>query len=153
MKKLILFFMLPFVFTGCASSKDYYPLNSVWNYSFDSTQYTLKYIGYNTDYISIEVTIENLDSDEKYPLYFWKNNDYFSYVKLDNTKYDIVRYGRYYGEIEYTENKFVLNCYLSDKGKKKNLDKIKLTMSNPVNTLLPIPGKMFELHCIRIDLK
>lgn len=155
MKKLVLFLIMLFTLTGCASSKDFYSLNTVWNYSLDSTQYTLEYKSLTQDFISIEVTIENLVDGKNYPLYFSSKNECFSYVEVDNTKYDIVRYGKYYGEIEYTENKFVLNCYLSAKGKKKKLDRIKVTMDDAISTLYPNrnPNRMFELHYIRIDLK
>lgn len=156
MKKIVLFLIMLFTFTGCTSSKDFYPINNVWNYSLDSVQYTLEYKSQTQDYISIEITIENIDDGKNYPLYFSSKNEYFSHIELDNTKYDIVRYGRYYGEIEYTENKLVLNCYLSAKGKKKRLDKIKITMDDSygnMSVMLFNPDKVFKLHYIRIDLK
>lgn len=149
MKKIILLLILILGISSC-SSKKYYTLDHLWHCSIDNTSYDISYEASNDEKISFAVKVDSIEN-EHIPLYF-KANEYISCVEYDGKKYDEIQYERYYGELPYSNNEFIIHCYLSEKGKETNYKYISLNMEKSINSLI-ISNKMERIHYIEINFK
>ncbi|MBR2138154.1 MAG: lipoprotein [Bacilli bacterium] len=147
MRKILSFFLLLFILSGCNNANNFKDIDYVYNIKCDEISYQIDVTEYSKEYISLKVNV-NSEEENQYPFYVL-SNEFISYVEVNGVKYSNLKWGKYLGEINVT-NEIVVKCYFTEKGQKKFNLKYYVNIDSSITTL--ILQKMEKIHYIDIQL-
>ena len=147
MKKFLSFFLLILILTGCNNDNNLKNIDYIHSIECDEIHYQIDVTDYSNDYISIKIIVFN-ENNEFYPFYVL-SNEFISYVEVNSNKYSELKWDKYLGEIDIS-NEIVIKCYLTEKGQNEFNLKYYVNIDSVVTTLI-LP-KMEKIHYIDIQL-
>lgn len=146
--------VVTFLLSSCLPEDKEKGKGGIFKYNLDENKYVVKFESYDDFCIFLSLDIEKLEKEEinennNHDLYY-KINDNFEYIAVDDVIFTELHWNKYLGIIEKKEA-LKLKCYFSNFGKNNFKEKIKVKIIRSVPSLILSESRI--IHSLEVSFE